>query len=670
MKNRMDLAVFQQSGISLFAPENSAERSLWERCVSRIFILNGKLMGIHQYTGQLWDLSDEEQKALIKLPHEQFFYTDQDNEHPKELVNALSYKDSLVLALKSFTFEDGEKVELYMWNLDDSEMQLLNTPKCSAVWQGPNDTLIMRLSEDKKIILYDIQPQSETKTLWEENSEETLSGCVWNEDTKTLLFINEDGKIMMSENGGEAVSKGHLPVDFTMDNSKGWLLKDGRYMYLSFGSLYIRSIETAEKAEQKELKIAGYPDSRIVSKFSLERPDVSIAVKDDFNGFLSIQKAMVSGDYSNDIYMLNTNLSYGNVVKKGYAEPLNGSEILMKNAEKFYPAIKDAVCIEGKLYGYPANVIPQCWTINQTKWEEFNLGEYPKTIEDLIEVIKLWNDKKHEEEQQEYTLFESAGGFRKIAAFAVKQYLLGNNANGEMANFDTDDFKNVLTLLWDNKELFEEELDSDRMPIIMTYFQYYGTGYNDSDKVVSVIPPLFNANSNRLVGASMDVLVVNPLSKNKQEAIEFLEFYAENADTIKKYSLSPADNKPVRSSGFENLQAATLEKIEFLKNSLDNAADEFERRGIQELIDREQRDYNYREENSWDVTQEGIEIYKKIANSFEFPLNSVFTDDSLRGEDQAIYQVINEFADGVLPMDMFIKTLNEKARLIYLEGVQ
>ena len=166
----MDLAVFQQSGISLFAPENSAERSLWERCVSRIFILNGKLMGIHQYTGQLWDLSDEEQKALIKLPHEQFFYTDQDNEHPKELVNALSYKDSLVLALKSFTFEDGEKVELYMWNLDDSEMQLLNTPKCSAVWQGPNDTLIMRLSEDKKIILYDIQPQSETKTLWEETA--------------------------------------------------------------------------------------------------------------------------------------------------------------------------------------------------------------------------------------------------------------------------------------------------------------------------------------------------------------------------------------------------------------------------------------------------------------------------------------------------------------------
>lgn len=221
------------------------------------------------------------------------------------------------------------------------------------------------------------------------------------------------------------------------------------------------------------------------------------------------------------------------------------------------------------------------FTVNETQWQAFGFGEYPSTIQELLVLMILW-DAEYAEEYPNFTLFQTDFGFRGMIAFVVHQYLLENEIEGQMISFESAELRQLLTTLLDHRDLFSAQT-GDRTPLIMPYAQYYGSGGNDSDTVISIMPPSVSQDSPAVVFATLELFVLNPRSQHPQEAIEFLEYYAEHMEITLQYSLSPEGNVPLRPDCFADMQESTLARIDYLTQSLETL-DEADQQETQEII--------------------------------------------------------------------------------------
>jgi ABC-type glycerol-3-phosphate transport system substrate-binding protein len=263
-------------------------------------------------------------------------------------------------------------------------------------------------------------------------------------------------------------------------------------------------------------------------------------------------------------------------------------------------------------------------------------------------------------------LLEANEGFLGFVAFIVKQYLLQYESSDAPVSFDSPDFRQAITSALEYRNLLDTPTVG-RDPLIMTYHQYYGVGFNDSDEVISIPPPALTPDSPRMVKASMELFILNPLSKNQQAALDFLSFYADNMDVNNKYSLNATLDTPVRQERFDEDQQGIHDQIANLEQMMKTAEDA-EKVDYQAIIDREKTRYEKRESDLWLITQESIGIYQKIAADLVVPSRSIFSNDRGSPNDQVIEQVIARFADGQISVDQFIQELNKKAQMMFMEG--
>jgi ABC-type glycerol-3-phosphate transport system substrate-binding protein len=374
---------------------------------------------------------------------------------------------------------------------------------------------------------------------------------------------------------------------------------------------------------------------------------------------------MVSKNADTDLYIVNSAGAYQDIREKGYAAPMNANATLLAQAKEFYPAIQSALFEGDSLLAFPLNVSPDTWTLNRTVWEDLALGEYPATFDAFFKAVEDW-DEKYASDNPDYTLLESHEGFLGFAALIVKQYLLQHETENAPVSFDDPAFREAAQAALSHRETIDSQ-EGGPSPIIMTYNQYLGVGYNDSDEVISIPPPALSENSPRMVKASMDLFILNPLSKNDEAALEFIAFYAGQMSETAKYALNASLDTPLRPVGFETAQQELKERVALLEAMLDKAAPE-EKGDLQTMIDQDKKRYDLREREVWLITKESIGIYRELAQHLTVPLHTIFADNRGSQGDEAIEQVIRRFADGQLTVDQFVQELNAKALMMFREG--
>ena len=658
----VDLSLSQRHGLSPWAPTSAAERGWWEKGLSRIFLLDGQLMGLHDYTGQVSLIRDGEAVPYARLPEEQFFTMEEDELVAREIVGFAAQGDALYLAFSGFSIREGEVTELYAWKPGDEAMTRLDAPGLKTIFPGDNGCLLARLREDRTIRVYDPQEQAYGEILWTEG-EDFSSGYVWDAQADTLTFTDWEGAVRVVS-GGKAQAKAYLPVTFALVD-RALSLPSGAYLAVHGGKLFVRALAEGE-AERVALKIIGWVDDNLLTGFAAEHPEIAVSSAYAFADLETVQRSIVTGDSDVDVYMVNSNYAYSAICEKGYAAPLGGSETLTARAQAMYPAIRDILFHHGELVAYPRSMMMNSWFVNETKWEALGLGEVPRTWAGLVDFLALW-ESDYAEAYSDIRPLNTGGGFRHFVALCVRQYLLENEVEGELVSFDSEALRQVLTLLWEHRDLLEER-PAECEYLLEPYQVGYGTSWLGEDKAVSILPPAISEDSPRRVAATLELFVLNPLSKHPEEAMAFLEYYAQQVDASWQYALSPENNVPLRGEGYEAMQNESLARIDALTSMLDTleAAD---RRETEELIEAERLRMARREEESWSVSQESIEIYQAIAANLAIPLHSVYTGDTIRATDQVIDQAVALFSDGQCEVDQFIKLLNEKANMVFQEGL-
>lgn len=661
----LDLSLSNQYGVSSFAPENAVEHDLWEKAIGCIAPLNGKLVGLHPYTGQLCRIEAGEAHPLTQIPMDALASipdpTFPDFVQYKTLLGLYGDNDTLYLALENYDSSGMRVVELWAWHESDQTMTQLPAEGLSAVYGLYDHQLLVSLSETQDVKLYNPQTQTFSDTLYS-GAPDGCSGFAWNASENTLIYA-DGGTVKAAQPGQEAQVKAYLPITWAYDTDKAQLLADGSYAYLSGGSFYLRPLADASTLPTT-LKLAGMQHDDWLSGFAMENPDIAPVTVDGISSLQLFQQELLSGSDEIDLFFISSGSMYASILEKGFYAKLSDSQVLTDLVAQYFPAIRDAVIKDGELAAFPLSISPNYWTINATKWEEFGLGDYPATMQELFALVKRWAED-YADEYPDYTLLETPMGLEGILSTVLEQYVLEHESATEPVNFDTPEFRSALEALESSRTYLSEE--NWNMPLIMTYAQYYGTGYNDSDLVTAYAPPAFSDTTPHMVGATLELCILNPNSKHKEEALRFIEYCAQHTQVEARYRLNETLTTPARGSGYEETQLRAEAKIAYLEDLLQNGAPE-NRADAQTLLDAEKQRYARREADSWSIAPESIQAYHDMMRYLTIPLHTIYSSQGGDSSQQVFDTLISRYAGGQLDIDRFIQQLNEKAMMIYTEN--
>ena len=157
----------------------------------------------------------------------------------------------------------------------------------------------------------------------------------------------------------------------------------------------------------------------------------------------------------------------------------------------------------------------------------------------------------------------------------------------------------------------------------------------------------------------LTVAFINPYTKNKDNAIAFMETLAKSLPNRVRYSLIPTLNEPVRGAAEEaalrefdeNLQNlyAQLEKAEGSKRTL-----------IQGQIDAQEELKAEAEANSWEISQKAIDWYRANADNMTVaPANWLDTESK---------NLIDQYCRGEVSVSEMLQRIDQKVRMMRMEG--
>ena len=431
----------------------------------------------------------------------------------------------------------------------------------------------------------------------------------------------------------------------------------------------MRNVDGEGEVSQTVLTLLGNIPPNLMIDFSIANPDIAvIATQSSTSDYM--KQAALSADGSVDLFVLSAPGDFATMKKKGYVDPLNDGTGLVESARELYPTIQDTVFSGDVLLAYPISIQPQSWTVNETRWKEFGLPEYPRTYDDLYGTIALWLEH-YAEDNMEFTLSDiQQSNLETLITMLVKEYIFQHEACDERLSFDTPAFRALLTGVSDHAHLVSEDNEQWGMPLLSAYYQGFGVSYNDDDLVRMILPPTLDESGAQMLNASLEVICVNASSAHKDAAKRFVSYCAENLDASTRYALNPRLNEPVRFAHYDDRVKTLRAELDSLQKRLENA-EETQTAVLQDEIAQKELTLESVMSNEWSISPESIEVYRAVAKNMRVPYDSAFLADGESGGFEAISTVIRQYcADGLDEdeVDGFIENLDRIAYMVYSEG--
>lgn len=642
-------------------PETDAERTY----ADSLFVMQDRLYWFDHATGTIFVLDADELILVGQIPPEAFWYEDWEQLLPKEIRGLTASDDRLYLLLNSFTFAQGDTNELLVLDDDFQMLQCVDAQNITRLYGLDDQRLLVEMtSGDSEERIVDFCDATGMERLHCFDLTELVQGTgyVWDAAQGVLYYTAAGGKVCVTDGKDTPRVCAYLPFRLQLTTDKA-LLWQGYYVYLQGGAIVLRQADPEGVGKQTVISILGMPDEQILLQFAAYHGDIALSLNQRMESFQSLQQAIVSRNDDIDLYIVSSDDLFWEVRSKGYAESLDSSSVLAQQAERLYPWIREALYHQNELIAWPLSADIEYWTINRSRWQELNLGDYPTTYEALFQLAEKWENELAEE-HPDLCLFECPEGLSSMVRMIVRQYLLEHESGNEPVSFDTEEFRVVMEAAWANRAVLSP--CEGKNPLIMTYPQYLGTGYNDADLVESYLPPKLTASSPRIARGTLELFILNPASKHKEEALMLLEYYAQHLDMTVQYRMDAICQEPVRPNGYEARQKTLLEEIEQLRQQLLISEDAQQSSALEETIQTKQLAYEKGCASDWLISAEDIAIYHEIAQYVTVPLQTIYPSDS-SSQAQTLNELIEQYVAGRLNLDQLIQQLDEKAQMMYYE---
>ena len=644
-------------------PEDESEAVVWNQMLQLIFTDGEALYGLHPYSGMIKKIEGNAQTDVVEIQQE-YLYSE-DMEAYREIRQAVYADKKLYLLLGTDTYEEYDKTELCAFDLDTSEMELVDIEGVNAIMLGAEGTLLIQTNDAlSSAAQYDV----ESGTLGEEvltvGEDERIAGVAWDAvDQRYVRFVQ--GQVVTCDANGNEIVKAYIPVFDATENVPAACSATGLYALANGRYIFIRDITGDEAASQTILTVAGYLNPDMLIQFSLDNPDIAVLQSSQ-----SAQNAALSGDYTVDMFTLTAPGDFAAMKEKGYLASMQDGQ-LRDWSKTLYQEIQNVIYSGEELLAAPIAINVNSWTMDETMWNELELGEYPKNYDELFEKIAVWLDD-YASEYPDYTLSDiQQNGMETLVAAVMKDYIIQNADRGGQFTFKTDVFRNVLMSIAAHAELLSEEHDQWGMPILSSYSQGFGVSYNDSHRVVMMLPPALNADGEQAMNTEIEVLAIHNASKNKDIAEKFIAWYVAHLSNTVSYELSPEKNKPIENPNYPIRVQEVADELQDLKKKLEETDDPDKQADLEEQIFRKENQLEGLADMQWSISQESIDCYRSVAKDMKIAYESPFFGSSDGGGMQAVNEVIAKFCeDGLVEseVDGLISELDRVTFMVSMEG--
>lgn len=393
-----------------------------------------------------------------------------------------------------------------------------------------------------------------------------------------------------------------------------------------------------------------------------------------------IAQAIRSGDQSVDIYLLRTGRrGYRALLEKGFCVDLSGDETLMERVLDMPASFAEAVMADGKLYAIPYAAVFAEGTLGCSPAALEAMGltveDVPSSVDGLLDALLLWLEEGRMDQVWVSETHEDAS---LLYGLTLNGYVLCEGGGQRYVDLRDPAFRALMNK-YDQvvKRLESREEPDVNAPVLFSMRgldRFLGTSVFGE----YALPWLSNRTTDwqmlrlsalpeqePLIGVALDVAVINPLSRRKEEAMAFLELMLEELPAQDALYFWPDRAVPVEKPEYKGQTAAIQSIIEEFEEML--ARDDLttdERAAAENSLADTRRDLEGWEAKRWQVSEEAIAIYRAVREDL-----AVMTSDMMGLIlDAGGLSIRQRYEDGQATMDQLVDTLGNLSWSIMMEN--
>ncbi len=491
----------------------------------------------------------------------------------------------------------------------------------------------------------------------------TLAGSVWR------MPLTEEGL-------GEAEEFADMPVQI----SNAALLGD-LYVTSGFDGVIGRDV-TVEKAPEQRLVIEGGSSEMDGAYFSFteKHPEFMVALRHSGIEEDDVLQAMMGQQSDVDIYCVSSSEQlYSRLLSRGYMAELGGSEKLTAAVDETYPFLQELCFKDGELYAVPLGFYSSAQKISNKLLTE-KLGyaqeELPTSWEQVFRVIADLSHGKLEEAPELQILgpgYTRQSVQSSVLYSALSDYFLWLDADEAHVSRASE----VLVRLLDAYNEIDwyglglpEEYEEDEMwewneeNILLNYYSLYVDsgwgGVEDEFTPLSIVD-----GEEPMISADVRLAFVNPFSKHREEAIEYLEMAMDEIEESNLIQMCPNRNDPIESPYYEsNLKEieGTLKDLEEAVAKAEADEDDEALEAAKESLSSYQENYEeFKKYGRWEVSPESIARYREMVPYLVPARSSLWSSEDT-------YSQVDQFIDGAISAEQLASKLSSTLEAQRLEG--
>lgn len=402
-----------------------------------------------------------------------------------------------------------------------------------------------------------------------------------------------------------------------------------------------------------KISILGY-STRYNSDFSqetgisiVERQCQGESIMDD------VATAIVTQDGSIDIFAIWTEEGLEFFKNKGFYYDLKCSAVLQNAFTEMYPAIQIAMQTnEQQIASWPVEAYITLMT-QDTEMLQSHGFENISTWDEAIDVISILG-KENFFQSHHYVPFNTYSYDRaNILSFFVQEYMMGFYVENAEVTFNTEAFRRLA------RKILNVVPIEDPYPRTDGYEDaLFCTSYSNLIRATQLAPLRISSDEATRINASFRVLIINPYSPHKEEAIKYIEYMATKR-TAEDYFIYESMNQPM-------INQATLQQLEITDRKIadeqSNIPDPSKEREHLELLSLLEQERQFLESELYIVSEKDIQSYAMLSKDFVILENS----DLLYND--RIEALILQVAQGAISLDQFIHKADAYVQMVIEEG--
>ncbi len=668
-----------------------AQKQLGEKADHLVSILLSEgdiLYGLNTLNGKFFPLGFPDgavTNGAVQLDWEGMEQKDGNYTYIKEIVKAVIFDGKVYMLIRDYT-QNEYYPAFVCFDLKSGAKQTFKTPFIQDFTPYQDGKLLVKIydmehaydevkRELKKPTLGVFDPAADAAADVKLFPDRDVSGLVYQAQTDTLYYMAPN-KLMAMKALGEPIQAAYLPMDYGED-STAVLLDGGLYAINSWNGVFVRNTDP-EFMPAGSLSVYQGNTDQATMAFTAKYPDVPVTFSQDtyFDSAQAMAQAMVSGDSSFDIYRFSINYQdFTTLLDKGYCADLGASPVLAEQIGKMYPFLQQVVSRDGKFYALPVEMYSYGLSYSPKNWKDAGIGEerLPKTFLELIDFMNWWA-QEGKDAHPDLMLLEGTSDYRTtMMAMAIGLYVQDCQARGEDLAFDTPLFRKLMAAVesLDTQELdvplAEGESDEELYNGKSLFMNYYDWLYfqSDADDYSRPLPLPLDEGMPIHIPTYVQVMFINPNSKNFDMALRYLETTLEYMERSRHVMLFPDDNEPVPMPDFDKWITQVEDELAKAKKQLESAKPE-EKKDLEATVKSYEDLLAKKDKYYWQVSAEGIASYRKLADMCYAATPNLLDYRPKEGESE-IQALVARYQQKQIPLDQFIAEADKKIRMILLE---